>query len=71
MNIIVGDNASGESTLLEAVALALTGKVRGQRATEELTSPARHGSSPGRHRRDRALLALLAVGPGAIYSYFW
>jgi predicted ATPase len=36
MNIIVGDNESGKSTLLEAIALALTGKVNGQRAAEEL-----------------------------------
>lgn len=36
MNIIVGDNESGKSTLLEAIALALTGKVNGQRASDEL-----------------------------------
>jgi ABC-type cobalamin/Fe3+-siderophores transport system ATPase subunit len=36
MNIIVGDNESGKSTLLEAVALALTGKVNGRWAREEL-----------------------------------
>ncbi len=37
MNIIVGDNESGKSTLLEAVALALTGKVNGRWASEELS----------------------------------
>ncbi len=36
MNIIVGDNESGKSTLLEAVALALTGKANGRWAAEEL-----------------------------------
>lgn len=36
MNIIVGDNESGKSTLLEAVALALTGKINGRWAREEL-----------------------------------
>jgi putative ATP-dependent endonuclease of OLD family len=36
MNIIVGDNESGKSTLLEAIALALTGKVNGRWASEEL-----------------------------------
>src|SRR5919112_2387274 len=36
MNIVVGDNESGKSTLLEATALALTGKVNGRWASEEL-----------------------------------
>ncbi|MDQ3913806.1 MAG: AAA family ATPase [Actinomycetota bacterium] len=36
MNIIVGDNESGKSTLLEAIALALTGKLNGRWAIEEL-----------------------------------
>jgi putative ATP-dependent endonuclease of the OLD family len=36
INILVGDNESGKSTLLEAIALALTGKVNGQWAREEL-----------------------------------
>jgi putative ATP-dependent endonuclease of the OLD family len=36
MNIIVGDNESGKSTLLEAISLALTGKVNGRWAREEL-----------------------------------
>jgi energy-coupling factor transporter ATP-binding protein EcfA2 len=36
MNIIVGDNESGKSTLLEAIALALTGKINGRWAEEEL-----------------------------------
>jgi putative ATP-dependent endonuclease of the OLD family len=36
MNIIVGDNESGKSTLLEAIALALTGKANGRWAREEL-----------------------------------
>ena len=36
MNIIVGDNESGKSTLLEAIGLALTGRVNGRWATEEL-----------------------------------
>ncbi|HVF06644.1 MAG TPA: AAA family ATPase [Frankiaceae bacterium] len=36
MNIIVGDNESGKSTLIEAIALALTGKINGRWAVEEL-----------------------------------
>ena len=34
MNIIVGDNESGKSTLLEAVSLGLTGKLNGRWARE-------------------------------------
>ena len=36
LNIIVGDNESGKSTLLEAISLALTCKVNGRWAQEEL-----------------------------------
>ncbi len=36
MNIVVGDNESGKSTLLEAIALALTGKINGRWANDEL-----------------------------------
>jgi predicted ATPase len=36
MNIVVGDNECGKSTLLEATALALTGKINGRWASEEL-----------------------------------
>ena len=36
LNIVVGDNESGKSTLLEAVSLALTGKINGNWAREEL-----------------------------------
>ena len=39
MNIIVGDNESGKSTLLEAVSLGLTGKVKwpvGERRAQSL-----------------------------------
>jgi putative ATP-dependent endonuclease of OLD family len=36
MNIIVGDNESGKSTMLEALSLALTGRVNGRWAREEL-----------------------------------
>ena len=37
MNIVVGDNESGKSTLLEAIALALTGRINErQPASEEL-----------------------------------
>ena len=36
LNIIVGDNECGKSTLLEAVGLALTGRVNGRWAVEEL-----------------------------------
>jgi len=36
LNILVGDNESGKSTLLEAIALALTGRVNGRWAAEEL-----------------------------------
>lgn len=36
LNILVGDNESGKSTLLEAIGLALTGRVNGRLASEEL-----------------------------------
>jgi putative ATP-dependent endonuclease of the OLD family len=36
MNIVVGDNETGKSTLLEAIGLALTGRVSGRLAIEEL-----------------------------------
>ena len=36
MNILVGDNESGKSTLLEAISLALNGRVNGRWAQEEL-----------------------------------
>lgn len=36
LNIIVGDNESGKSTLLEAINLALTGRVNGRYASESL-----------------------------------
>lgn len=35
-NILVGENESGKSTLLEAIGLALTGRVNGRPASEEL-----------------------------------
>ncbi len=35
-NLIVGANESGKSTLMEAVALALTGRINGRNASEEL-----------------------------------
>lgn len=36
LNILVGGNEAGKSTLLEAITLAITGRVRGQWAQEEL-----------------------------------
>ncbi|TDU87560.1 putative AbiEii toxin of type IV toxin-antitoxin system [Kribbella voronezhensis] len=36
MNIIVGDNEAGKSTLMEAIAMALTGRISGRWAREEL-----------------------------------
>lgn len=36
MNILVGDNDAGKSTLLEAISLALTGRLNGRWAQEEL-----------------------------------
>lgn len=36
MNIIVGDNEAGKSTLLEALSLVLTGRVNGRRPGEEI-----------------------------------
>ncbi|MBI3776197.1 MAG: AAA family ATPase [Gammaproteobacteria bacterium] len=36
LNLIVGANESGKSTLMEAIALALTGRVNGRRVSEEL-----------------------------------
>jgi putative ATP-dependent endonuclease of OLD family len=37
INILVGNNDTGKSTLLEAINLALTGRVRGQRLAQELS----------------------------------
>lgn len=36
LNLIVGANESGKSTLMEAIALALTGRINGRRVSEEL-----------------------------------
>lgn len=36
MNIIIGDNEAGKSTLLEAITLALSGRIDGRWANEEL-----------------------------------
>jgi energy-coupling factor transporter ATP-binding protein EcfA2 len=36
VNVLVGDNETGKSTVLEAVALALTGRINGRWASEEL-----------------------------------
>lgn len=36
LNILVGENESGKSTLLEAIGLALTGRINGRSAAEEL-----------------------------------
>lgn len=36
LNVLIGDNDAGKSTVLEAINLALTGKVNGRWATEEL-----------------------------------
>lgn len=36
LNLIVGANESGKSTLLEAIVLGLTGRINGRRASEEL-----------------------------------
>lgn len=36
LNLIVGANESGKSTLMEAIALALTGRINGRAASEEL-----------------------------------
>lgn len=43
VNVIVGDNEAGKSTLLEAVGLALTGRVNGRWAVEELNPYWFHG----------------------------
>ncbi len=37
MNILVGDNDAGKSTILEAIGLALTGRVRGRPLLQELS----------------------------------
>ncbi|MCT7780923.1 MAG: AAA family ATPase, partial [Lactobacillus iners] len=36
MNIVVGDNESGKSTLFEAIIMALTGRIDGVRASEAI-----------------------------------
>ena len=56
MNIIVGDNESGKSTLLEAIGLALTGRVNGRAAAEEV--------SPFWFHRDRVSDYFTAVADG-------
>lgn len=38
LNLIVGGNEAGKSTLMEAIALALTGRINGRSASEELNS---------------------------------
>lgn len=38
LNLIVGGNESGKSTLLEAIVLALTGRINGRSAAEELNT---------------------------------
>jgi hypothetical protein len=37
MNILVGDNAAGKSTLIEAVGLAMTGRLHGRQMAQELS----------------------------------
>lgn len=37
MNLIVGDNESGKSTLLEALSFVLTGRTRGRRLADEIS----------------------------------
>ncbi|MFI0448070.1 ATP-dependent nuclease [Actinomadura sp. 6N118] len=37
MNILVGDNASGKSTVLEAISLAMTGRIHGRQLAQELS----------------------------------
>ena len=39
MNIIVGGNEAGKSTLLEAISMALTGRVNGGRWAGDLLNP--------------------------------
>ncbi|OAV62881.1 ATP-dependent nuclease [Enteractinococcus helveticum] len=36
LNIVVGDNEAGKSTLLEVISLLISGRVRGRRASEDL-----------------------------------
>ncbi|UQX12621.1 AAA family ATPase [Candidatus Mycobacterium methanotrophicum] len=36
LNILVGDNDAGKSTLLEAITLALTGRINGRTASDEV-----------------------------------
>lgn len=45
LNILVGDNDSGKSTLLEAINLALTGRLRGQLLSNELSPRLLHRPS--------------------------
>ncbi|GAA4364008.1 hypothetical protein GCM10023088_07720 [Actinomadura verrucosospora] len=37
MNILVGDNAAGKSTLIEAIGLAMTGLLHGRQMAQELS----------------------------------
>lgn len=46
MNIVVGDNDSGKSSLIEAINLALTGRVQGRLLSQDF-SPFLRNRSPG------------------------
>ena len=61
-NLIVGANESGKSTFMEAVALALTGRINGRAAAEELNphwfnAPLVEDFIARRSKGDRAVLA--------------
>ena len=57
LNVIVGDNDAGKSTLLEAVNLALTSRLRGRFLANEL--------SPHLFNQDTVASYVVAVGEGA------
>ncbi|MFI1909624.1 ATP-dependent nuclease [Streptomyces microflavus] len=59
MNILVGDNDAGKSTILEAISLALTGRIRGRLLAQEL--------SPYMFHRDAVAeyVSALQTGTGA------
>ncbi|GAF46483.1 AAA family ATPase [Rhodococcus wratislaviensis] len=52
-NILVGENEAGKSTLLEAIGLALTGRVNGRAAAEELNPFWFNQENVGEFFRDR------------------
>lgn len=70
LNIVVGDNESGKSTLLEAINLCLTGRVNGRPASEELNPFWFHQPSVVRCLASPENLSVAALPKIAIEVFF-